>query len=118
MITSDSAQFDSDTKLALWRNEVRQFCEETILELQKVTATLQSDLASTPDWTPAKKQPTAKNQPGQSTALTASPPTSQEPKAVACGDDDVGSSESRLENLKRQLSEKLSKSDSNPQILP
>ena len=114
MIPSDSAQFDSDKNLDLWRNEVRQFCEETILELKKVTATLQADRTSQLASLATEKEVVKQPQRSDSTAL---PMTSNESSGVSWNDDEADSSGSRLENLKRQLSEKLRQSDSNPQIV-
>ena len=77
--------------LRVWRTEVREFCEDTLRQLRQITDLLNTELAGS-EGTPSRDE--------------------REPsEEIAAHSSEIDSSRSRLESLKRQLSEKLGHAD-------
>lgn len=88
-------------ELELWRNEVREFCEDTLRQLQQLSSMLDSELQGNEPRAGVSTD-TVSRMETQTLDLPIKPKPADEP---------VDSSRSRLENLKRQLSEKLRQTD-------
>jgi hypothetical protein len=82
--------------VAQWRDEIQAFLQDSIDEIHQVVSSLEPFLSGTPVSSPS------------SGALAEEPNAATLPASTvphACGD--IDASRSRLENLKRQLAEKI-----------
>lgn len=77
--------------LRVWRSEVRDFCEDTLRQLRQITDLLNADLSGSEGTMDCDE-----GEPSEETPAPAS---------------EMDNSRSRLESLKRQLSEKLGNAD-------
>ena len=100
MNDTDAQSNVTQNEQELWRIEVREFCEDALRQLQQLSSDLDASFRNVESHERKMSEPSVLDMPRSDERATQS----------ATLDDRSDTSKNRLENLKRQLSEKLKQS--------